>query len=220
MPLQVLIPTAAAHDGSEQGSTTTGCTYNGASPGTVEFADTVLRLGFSAQPLNIYIKFPLPSTGWLSGKIINSVTLGMTASSTLSTSLSCSMHFEKVAVPADLVAGAGTYTITSRTRSTAFVLFGPADFGSWASGSTYSFAVVGANSFKTALDEVIAAVGAANIASVALVMRYIGSASGERLFHAQGTANPPSLTIDYGTVSKVDSMQVPVLRRDSRRVSA
>lgn len=220
MPTLVISPTAAAHDGSEQGSTVTGCFYNGASPGTVEIADTILRLGYDVQPMNIYIKFPLPSTGWLAGKVINSVTVTFNAAATDAGGLSCYMELEEVAVPADLVAGAGTYTITSRARTTVSALFGAADFGSWNIGSSYSYTGIAANTFKAMLDEVIASAGASNITAIGLIMRYVGSASGERLINHYASVNPPKMTIDYGFVSKRDTKSVRVLWRDSRRVRA
>lgn len=218
MPTQVLSPTAANHDGSEQGSTVTGCYYNGTSPGTVEFADATLRLGFFAEPLNIYIKFPLPTTGWLVGKIINSVTFTFTAVDTDSGGLNVSFELEKVAVPANLVAGAGTYTITSRARTVSALQ----NISGWNAGTSYSFTGVGGNTFKVMLDEVIAFAGAANISAVGLIMRYVGpsSVSGERLFGDYSNVNPPKMTIDFGYTSRTYSDRVRVLWRDSRRARA
>lgn len=195
MPSITLYPTTAAHDGYE-------------SAGTVDFASTQAPLGkYAGVNVYTYFKFPLPSTGWLSGKIVSSLMLTFKSVDSPGANVSSTCYMEKVASPADLVASANN--ISARTRTTASIAFGAAAFGTWSAGQTYSYygdalsPATPTNYFTTLLSEVVASAGAGSMSALAFIWVSPGG-SFYRLPYAYGGATIPSLTITYAELPTID----------------
>lgn len=226
-----IYPTQAEHDGTEQSTLNSPFVGTPASPspGTVEFSDTILPVGerVAGTYKHVFLKFPLPTMGWLAGKVVTALTISFYATETDAGGTNSFCFMEKTGSPANLAASANN--ITSRSRTTAFITFSgasPGGWGSWTALQTYSFlgnAISPATPtgyFTDLLNEVVAAVGAANMDALAFMWILTGSPNtGERVPSAFGGAQVPSLTIDYyEVVGEVDEADIVVLDVDSRDV--
>lgn len=220
MPTQDLYPTASNHDGTEIAS--------GTGVGDVAHSDGFVAMGNYTSKNHCLVKFPLPFAGWLSGKSVSAVTLTLTAAVTHSTVFNQYLYFEKDATPDNLVAGSGTYGISSRTKTTGYLNFGtptqtpPGPLSDWTSGVSYSFTGDGISTLLSLLTEVTASIDPAVIDSLALIFSY-QAGNGERLFWAfDNGASLPKLSLDYeipATPSRVTTISetVSVIRNWSTR---
>lgn len=199
MPVITLYPTTAAHDG-----------YESAATGTTDIAATQIPIGkYGAVNNYTFIKFLLPSTGWLNGKVISSLMMTFRSADTQGGGTNTKCYMEKVATPADITAGVANFNISARSKTTAFVSFSSVSWGSWNLGQDYSYygnalsPATPSSYFTTLLDEVVTAVGSGSISSLGFIWETT-SGSFYRLPYAYGGASAPSLTITYTESPTID----------------
>lgn len=201
MPVITLYPTTAAHDG-----------YESATTGTTDTAATQIPFGKYGGANNYtYFKFPLPSTGWLSGKVVSSLMLTFRSADTQAGGTNTKCYMEKVASPADVVAGVANTNISARmaSKTTASISFSSTSWGSWNAGQDYSYygnalsPATPSSYFTTLLDEVVTAVGAGSMTALGFIWETT-SGSFYRLPYAYGGASVPSLTITYTELPTID----------------
>lgn len=219
MPTIVLAPTDSAHDAIELATTAAGTAGDTDTTGVTNHFGDPDTFG----PRYCGIKFPLPSTGWLLNKVINSATIAFTTNATRSTVFDQRFYMEDNPVPANFVSGTANFDISLRSITTTYLDFGSTVLGAWTSGVTYSFTGDGSTDITDLIDELIANHGAGAIGSLCCIFLW-QSGTGERFWRTYDHGSYPTLTLDYTDVSvsphESDFQQVRVLRHDFVAVRA
>ena len=167
-------------------------------------------------------RFELPSTGWLSGKIIDNVTLKLTHTGVGSGSYTATAYMQKSTTPAAVAdVGSNISNTTNRPRTTANCAFGSAELGSHSANVKvgYTGSTAGANEFAEMLKEVMT-LGTSSIDAIMLLIIHSGSGTGLRqVYSSYFSAHRPELEILYReNVVDLDFKKREIVRLDTARV--
>ena len=167
-------------------------------------------------------RFELPSTGWLSGKIIDNVTLKLTHTGSSTGSYTATAYMQKSTTPAAVAdVNDNISNTTSRPRTTANCAFGSAELGSHSANVKvgYTGSTAGANEFAEMLNEVMT-LGSSSIDAIMLLIIHSGSGTGLRqVYSSYQPEHRPELEILYReNVGDLDFKQREIVRLDTARV--
>lgn len=220
--MATLVLTTTANDDGMENATV--------APYAVDRTSAAIGFGNNTYAAHVFLRFALPSTGWLDGKILTSFQLAFTVNGgTDASSFKQKLYMELKANPAQLAGTNAEISLkTKASTSPNGVQFGGSTLLNWNVSEKPAYSQSGGGnsllSFYQAMLVDAAALGtpftASSIAALGFIFEWDASGSaGQRVFNAfEFGSGAPELTITYFEPDKVWDKTVSVLRHDYKTV--